>query len=112
MRISYIISTALLLVVSLVCGAQGKNVVVDYNNPQKYIIGGVSVEGNKHFSPEQILQVTGLQKGMEVTVPSEAMSGIVQLPYLSIPSHQAGIPHSSRSVSSRDHVFHVGHTAE
>ena len=77
MRISYIISTALLLVVSLVCGAQGKNVVVDYNNPQKYIIGGVSVEGNKHFSPEQILQVTGLQKGMEVTVPSETFSSIV-----------------------------------
>ena len=77
MRISYIISMAVLLLVTAVCVAQSKGVVVDYNNPQKYVIGGVTVEGNNHFSQEQILQVTGLRKGMEVTVPSETFSSIV-----------------------------------
>ena len=54
-----------------------QSVTVDYNNPKKYIIGGVSVEGNSYFSQEQILQITGLQKGEEVTVPSEELSFIV-----------------------------------
>ena len=53
-------------------------VEVDYNNPKKYIIGGVTVEGNHHFSQEQIVQVTGLREGMEVTVPSEQLSQIVK----------------------------------
>ena len=66
-------------VLSLPMWAQqaGKDVVVDYNNPKKYIVGGVRVEGNNYFSPEQIIQITGLQKGMEVTVPSEEVSSIV-----------------------------------
>ena len=55
----------------------GKDVVVDYNNPKKYIVGGARVEGTNYFSPDQILQISGLQKGMEVTVPSEELSSIV-----------------------------------
>ena len=54
-----------------------RGVEVDYNNPKKYIVGGVTVEGNSYFSPDQILQVTGLQKGMEVTVPGAELSSIV-----------------------------------
>ena len=78
MKIYSIILTALLLAVSLVSKAQSSDVVVDYNNPKKYVVGGVTLEGNKHFSPEQILQVTGLTEGMEVTVPSEQLSSIVK----------------------------------
>ena len=79
MRISRIVAALLLFLSSLTMwGQQGKSdVVVDYNKPQKYIVGGVSVEGNNYFSPDQIIQVTGLQKGMEVTVPSEDMSSII-----------------------------------
>ena len=78
MRIYSIILATLLFFVSLVCKAQNDGVVVDYNNPKKYIVGGVSLEGNQHFSPEQILQVAGLHEGMEVTVPSEELSSIVK----------------------------------
>ena len=78
MRISSLILAAFLLFVPFLGKAQSKGVVVDYNNPQKYIIGGVTLEGNQHFSPEQILQVTGLHKGMEVTVPSEELSSVVK----------------------------------
>ena len=55
-----------------------QDVTVDYNNPKKYVVGGVSVEGNNYFSQEQIIQITGLQKGMDITVPSEEMSFIVK----------------------------------
>ncbi len=52
-------------------------VEVDYNNPQKYIIGGVRVEGNKHVDAERIISLTGMQKGMELTVPGDAISSMV-----------------------------------
>ena len=79
MRISRIIFISLLLVMSCPLWAQqaGSGVVVDYNNPKKYIVGGVSLEGNEYLSQEQILQVVALQKGMEVTVPSEDLSNMV-----------------------------------
>ena len=79
MRVMRIIHLVLLMFAGAAAFAQQKSsgIEVDYNNPKKYIVGGVSVEGNQYFSSEQILQNTGLQKGMEVTVPSEAMSSIV-----------------------------------
>ena len=58
--------------------AQEAGVEVDYNHPRKYIVGGVTVEGNHYFSSNQIIQLTGLQEGMEVTVPSEELSNIVK----------------------------------
>ena len=80
MKFRQLIFTALLLIPALTSWAQqaGQDVVVDYNNPKKYVVGGVRVEGNHYFSPEQILQITGLQKGMEVTVPGEELSSIVE----------------------------------
>ena len=79
MRFSRIATLIFAFALALPTWAQqsGDDVIVDYYNPKKYIVGGVSVEGNSYFSPEQIIQITGLQKGMEVTVPSEELSGIV-----------------------------------
>ncbi len=79
MRLNRAITLICLLVLALPLWAQqtGAGVEVDYNNPKKYIVGGVRVEGNQYFSPDQILQITALQKGMEVTVPSEELSNIV-----------------------------------
>ena len=53
------------------------NVEVDYGNPKEYIVGDVRIEGNRYLSSKQILQVTGLRKGMSVTVPSDYFSSIV-----------------------------------
>ena len=77
MRISKIICMMPLLLLPFFGWAQSSGVTVDYNNPKKYIVGGVGVEGNHYFSEAQILQITGLQKGMEVTVPGEELSSIV-----------------------------------
>ena len=68
---------ALAMALPVFAQQSGKDVQVDYNNPKKYIVGGVRVDGNHYFAPEQIIQITGLQKGMEVTVPSEEISAIV-----------------------------------
>ena len=79
MKINRIISVLLLLLMSLCAWGQqdGNGVVVDYNKPRKYIVGGVSVEGNNYFSPEQIMQHAGMHEGMEVTVPSQEMTSII-----------------------------------
>ena len=72
----------LLLLLALSCPAwaqqAGSGVEIDYNNPKKYIVGGVKVEGNQYLSPDQIIQVSGLRKDMEVTVPSEELSEVVK----------------------------------
>ena len=52
-------------------------ITVDYNNPRKYVVGGIEVEGNHYFSPDQIIQVSGLQKGLTITVPGDDVSSIV-----------------------------------
>ena len=80
MRISRIVYVAFLLMMAAPLWAQqsGKGVTVDYNSPKKYIVGGVSVDGTEHVSSQQILQISGLQEGMEVTVPSDDMSSIVK----------------------------------
>lgn len=79
MRVCRIVFSVLALVLTLPAFAQlaGKNIEVDYNNPKKYVVGGVRVDGNNYFAQEQILQITGLQEGMTVTVPSEEMASIV-----------------------------------
>ena len=79
MRFCRIFYITFLLAIALPAWAQqsGKDVVVDYNNPKKYIVGGARVEGTNYHSAEQILQISGLQKGMEVTVPSDEMASIV-----------------------------------
>ena len=47
-------------------------VEVDYDHPKTYYVGGVSVEGNHQFSSQQIVSLTGLQKGMKS--PCRAMT--------------------------------------
>ena len=79
MKLRQIIFLSILLLLPLSSFAQqaGKGIEVDYNNPKKYIVGGVRVEGTRHSSKNQILQVAGLREGAEVTVPSEKMSDVV-----------------------------------
>ena len=106
MRISRIAYASLLLLFTLTSWGQndGGDIVVDYNKPQKYIVGGVVVEGNNYFSPDQILQITGLQEGMEVTVPSEELSAIVNRLWLQRYFEDVAVVVDSLS-ASRDTAF-------
>ena len=79
MRLRHICSAMLLSLISLSGFAQtGRSgIEIDYTNPKKYTVAGVDVEGNTYFGSQQIVNLTGLQKGMEVTIPSDEMSSIV-----------------------------------
>ena len=52
------LASALMLSLPVFAQLSGKDVEVDYNNPKKYVVGGVRVEGNNYFAQEQILQIT------------------------------------------------------
>ena len=55
-----------------------KGVVVDYNNPKTYTIGGISVKGAIAHSPEQVIGLTRLSVGDEIQIPSDDISSIVR----------------------------------
>jgi outer membrane protein insertion porin family len=80
MRGKKILFAAVLLLAGYSLQAQKtrSSIEIDYNRPQKYIVGGVGVEGNHYFNEHQILQLTGLQAGQEITVPGDDVTGIVK----------------------------------
>lgn len=58
-----------------------RTAVVDYNRPQNYIIGGISVTGIK-FAPEAtVIGQTGLSVGDTIQIPSDEISSIVKRLY-------------------------------
>ena len=80
MRMGRFFSFLLVLAVSglgLKAQESEKDITVDYNNPKEYVIGGISVEGNKYINSGQILNITGLEPGHRVTVPGEEVSAAV-----------------------------------
>jgi len=77
MKFRRVLGLLSLALIPFMSHAQDK-VEVDYNHPKKYIVAGVGVDGNSYFSEQQIVQITGMQKGMELTVPGEDVSGIVR----------------------------------
>ena len=78
MKFRYITAVLAGLLFAVGATAQEGGVEIDYNRPQKYLVGGISVEGNNYFSESQIISLTGLQPGMEITVPGDDISGIVR----------------------------------
>ena len=79
MKFRHMVFAALLALPSLTATAQSSrsDIEINYASPKKYIVGGIGVEGNDYFQSSQIINLTGLQKGMEITVPSDEMSGII-----------------------------------
>ena len=80
MTVRRILCIALLLLASTSLWAQGgrNSIEVDYTHPKKYVVGGVGVEGNQYFNEHQILQLTGMQAGQEITVPGDDITGIMK----------------------------------
>ena len=78
MKSGRILIFLLLALVPFSLGAQETDVEVDYTRPKNYFIADIDVEGNHYFSRQQIIQITGLQKGMEITVPGEELSSILK----------------------------------
>lgn len=47
---------------------------IDYNNPQKYEIAGITVEGTSYVDPNVLSMLSGLRVGHEITVPGDDIS--------------------------------------
>ena len=82
MKFGRILTLLSLLLAPALVRAQDGGIEVDYNHPQNYIIAGISVEGNTVFGEQQIINQTGMHKGMEVTVPGDDISNVVRRLYL------------------------------
>lgn len=78
--------TALLCLCPLFLVAQGEKstngVIVNYEKPTNYIVGGVDVEGVKYLNKDQIIALTGLKVGQKVKVPSEELTAVVKRVWL------------------------------
>lgn len=44
---------------------------IDYSNPKKYEIAGITVEGAKYVDPNMLSMLSGLRVGSEITVPGD-----------------------------------------
>ena len=80
MDIRRFLCLGILLLTGVTLGAQTgrEEIEIDYSRPQKYVIGGIGVEGNHYFSENQIVQLTGVRPGMQMTLPGEEVTGIVK----------------------------------
>lgn len=67
----------ILFIIPFVAEAQQVNVQVDYEHPRKYVVGGLRVDGVKYLGTQQIIALTGIREGMEIEIPSEATSAVV-----------------------------------
>lgn len=76
MKFEKLFLLAVTALVSIGTFAQGPE--VDYNNPQKYIVGGVRVEGNRFVNSDQIIQISALEKGIGIIVPGDDVSNIIK----------------------------------
>ena len=78
--------TALLCLCPLFLVAQGEKstngVIVNYEKPANYIVGGVDVEGVKYLNKDQIIALTGLKVGQKVKVPSDELTAVVKRVWL------------------------------
>ena len=92
------------LALPLFAAAQQTGFEVDYNNPRKFILGDITVEGNHYFSAQQIIQQTGLRKGMEVGVPSDDLNAVVDRLYLQRYFEDIALKVDSLS-SNRDSIY-------
>ena len=81
-RILFVLSATLLLLFPRLAAAQdvdvNSSVEVDYNNPKRYVVGGVKVSGIKYLGESQLLSVLGIHPGDEILVPGEEISAAVK----------------------------------
>lgn len=55
----------------------GEQIVIDYNNPREYEIGGISVSGTEYIEDNVVIMVTRLNVGQTITVPGEDISNAI-----------------------------------
>ena len=51
--------------------------IIDYSQPKDYIIGDISISGVKHLSESVLINMSGLNTGDEITIPSDQISSAI-----------------------------------
>ena len=67
-----------LIFTGITLNAQAAKEIMDYMNPEDYIIGGIEISGVKYLDPNALIGITGLKVGQEITVPGEATTKAVE----------------------------------
>ena len=52
--------------------------VLDYTSPRTYQIGGLTVSGTKNLDHSALKAISGLQEGMEIQIPGDAISDAIK----------------------------------
>lgn len=60
---------------------KSRTAVVDYNRPQNFIVGGITVSGIKYAQENQVIGQTGLSVGDTIQIPSDELSSIIKRLY-------------------------------
>lgn len=53
-------------------------IVLNYNTPKEYIIGGITVSGTTHLDKDILIQISKLNKGERITLPGEANANVIK----------------------------------
>jgi outer membrane protein insertion porin family len=78
-RFNWIFLAIVFLVLRYPAGySQEKEEIIDYNSPEDYIIGGVSVSGVRFLDTNALIGISGLRKGQEVSIPGDAITNAVK----------------------------------
>ena len=51
---------------------------INYENPQEYYIGGITVSGVQFLDPEAVIALTGLKVGDKIAIPGDEISGAIK----------------------------------
>jgi outer membrane protein insertion porin family len=67
-----------LSLLSVTLKAQESVEIMDYMNPEDYIIGGINVSGVRYLDSNSLIGISGLRIGQEISVPGESITLAVQ----------------------------------
>ncbi len=55
-----------------------QSLTLDYNNPQSYVLGGISVSGNSYIDKSVVIMLSDLQVGNTYKIPGDAISSAIR----------------------------------
>jgi outer membrane protein insertion porin family len=71
-----------LFLFSLAVNAQEKQDIINYSEPDDYVVGGITVSGVRYLDTNALIGISGLRVGQQVTLPGEAVTTAVQKLYI------------------------------
>ncbi len=72
-----ILAIAILLNAASLSAQQARE-IIDYSNPDEYVIGGITISGIKYLDSNALIGLSGLRVGQRVEVPGEIISQAVK----------------------------------